>query len=574
MTNTFIKGMDVSTYPEMMDLGYKYYDYDGKEVNLFDFAVSQGFNYGRLRIWNEPDKVPQAKGYCDIHKTISMAKEFKKRGMGFLLDFHYSDWYADPGTQTKPVAWEGLNHEELIAAVYDYTKSVLSKMDDEGVYPEMVQIGNEIRCGMIWPEGKTSNWPMLARLINAGIKAVRDTQKERDTKVMLHLDQGRRYYYLEEWFDNCLAHGVTDFDIIGLSFYAFWHGGYNDAKNAMEKLSARYDKPIILAEVAHGYKVIKDGLYDEPQEKLSGFPTSAAGQRAVMELEMCMTANISNHRGLGVFYWEPFCMPGGMDHAWASSMSLVDDKGKAMEGVKAFGVNPYELDATEYVKLYEPNEINITEDMAGEIRSYLPDRIKALRMDGNIDRLPITWDNNMVLTSGYHEVCGICNGETVTAMVKVVDDVNRVNLVSNPTFNDGLENWNIRKQDWVEVQIREKIADELPYDTYNYLYIKGNEKFLFDMSQKIKVNKAGKYHFSLFFMGDNTTGVKVEMYVMIGDRKVSRSIFPEEVWHEHQIEFEITDKDLSAFDNGIDIALKMDSPISFGAVKNVKLTCC
>ena len=131
MTDTFIKGMDVSTYPEMMDLGYQYFDYDGKEVNLFDFAVSQGFNYGRLRIWNEPDKVPEAKGYCDINKTIFMAKEFKKRGMGFLLDFHYSDWYADPGTQTKPVAWEGLNNEELISAVYDYTKSVLVKLDDE-----------------------------------------------------------------------------------------------------------------------------------------------------------------------------------------------------------------------------------------------------------------------------------------------------------------------------------------------------------------------------------------------------------------------------------------------------------
>ena len=185
MTNTFIKGMDVSTYPEMIDLGYKYYDYDGNEVNLFDFAVSQGFNYGRLRIWNEPDKDSRAKGYCDINKTISMAKEFKKRGMGFLLDFHYSDWYADPGKQIKPVAWEGLDNEELIAAVYDYTKSVLVKMDDEGVYPEMVQIGNEIRCGMIWPEGKTGNWPMLARLINAGIKAVRDTQKDRAEGIII-----------------------------------------------------------------------------------------------------------------------------------------------------------------------------------------------------------------------------------------------------------------------------------------------------------------------------------------------------------------------------------------------------
>ena len=574
MTNTFIKGMDVSTYPEMIDLGYKYYDYDGNEVNLFDFAVSQGFNYGRLRIWNEPDKDSRAKGYCDINKTISMAKEFKKRGMGFLLDFHYSDWYADPGKQIKPVAWEGLDNEELIAAVYDYTKSVLVKMDDEGVYPEMVQIGNEIRCGMIWPEGKTSNWPMLAKLINAGIKAVRDTQKDRDTKVMLHMDQGGRYYYHEEWFDSCLAHGVTDFDIIGLSYYAFWHGGYNDVKNAMEKLADRYNKPIILAEIAHGYRLIKDGLYDEPQEKLSGFPTSAAGQRVVMELEMCITANITNNRGLGVFYWEPFCMPGGMDSGWATCMSLVDENGKAMEGVKAFRVNPYEIDAAKYVKFYEPNEINITDDMSDEIYSYLPDKINALRMDGNIDRLPVIWADNIPLALGYNEVCGICNGETVTATVKVINDINMVNLVLNPDFKDGLEKWNIEKQDWVDVQIVTKVEEEPPYDAYKYIYIKGYEKFLFDMTQKIKVSHAGKYYFSLFFMGDNTTGVNVEMYAMIGGRKFSLSIFPEEVWHEYEVEFEITDNDLSGLNNEIEIGLRMDSPISFGAVKNVKLFCC
>ena len=210
MNSEFIRGMDISTYPEMLDKGYRYYDYDGNEVNLIDFAVSQGFNYARLRIWNDPHNVPEAKGYCDLAHTKKMAQEIKKRGIGLLLDFHYSDWYADPGTQTKPSAWEGLDRDELITAVYDFTKDVLWELDDAGVYPDMVQIGNEIRCGMIWPEGKTDNWPMLARLINAGIKAVRDTQGRRDTKLMLHLDQGGRYDYLEEWFDNCLSHGVTD----------------------------------------------------------------------------------------------------------------------------------------------------------------------------------------------------------------------------------------------------------------------------------------------------------------------------------------------------------------------------
>lgn len=574
MSNTFIKGMDISTYPEMLDMGYKYYDYDGNEVNLIDFAVSQGFNYGRLRIWNEPQNVPAAKGYCDLAHTKSMAEEIKKRGMGLLLDFHYSDWYADPGTQTKPLAWEGLDNEELITAVYDYTKYVLTELDNAGVYPDMVQIGNEIRCGMIWPEGKTDNWPMLAQLINAGIKAVRDTQKQRDTKVMLHLDQGGRYYYLKEWFDNCFLYGVTDFDIIGLSYYAFWHGGYNDVKNAMEKLAKRYDKLIILAEAAHGYRVIEGGLYDKPQEELSGFPSSPAGQKKVMELEMCITANITGNKGLGVFYWEPFCMPGGMDDRWARSMSLVDENGNAMEGIKAFLKNPYEIEASEYIKLYAPEKLKLTEDMTTDLIKYLPKKIKALRFDGNIDKLPIVWNKDAQLKSGViNEIEGICNGQSVIAQVEVLNGTNSVNLIANGAFTDNLDGWNIEKSDCVDTQIREYIGESIPYESYNYLYIKGNDKFLFHMSQKNRINRLGKYQLSLSFMGDNTTGVKVEMYISLCGNTVRHPIFPEEIWHEHSVEIDLTQLDVIQTDTELEVGLKMDSPISYGAIKDIKLIC-
>lgn len=572
MNHTFIKGMDISTYPEMLDKGYKYYDYDGNEVNLIDFAVSQGFNYGRLRIWNEPGKVPAAGGYCDLAHTKHMAQEIKKRGLGLLLDFHYSDWYADPGTQTKPLAWEGLDNDELTAAVYDFTRKVLMELDDAGAYPDMVQIGNEIRCGMIWPEGKTDHWPMLARLINAGIKAVRDTQKQRETKIMLHLDQGGRYYYLEEWFDNCLSHGVTDFDIIGLSYYAFWHGGYHDVKNSMEKLAERYGRPLILAEIAHGYRIIENGLYDKPQEELSGFPSSPEGQKQVMGLEMCITANITGNKGLGVFYWEPFCMPGGMDDSWAKSMSLVDESGKAMEGLKAFRENPYDFDPAKYVKLYAPGKIKLTEEMAGELLKHLPDKLKALRFDGNMDKLPVTWHNNTELKPGYHEITGICNGETITVPIEVVMNADSVNLIANSSFEDGLDCWNIEKSDCVDVQIREQIAEELPYDACNYLYVKGRDKFVFHVSQTVKITKNGTYQFSLSFLGDNTTGVKVEMYLSADGIETSHAIFPEEIWHEHGITFEVTQLDKEHTEIELEVGLKMDSPISYGKIKDMKLT--
>lgn len=572
MDSTFIKGMDISSYPEMLDKGYKYYDYDGNEVDLLDFAVSQGFNYGRLRIWNEPQNVPEAGGYCDLEHTRRMAREIKKRGMGLLLDFHYSDWYADPGKQTKPKAWENLKDEELTEAVYTFTKHVLAELDAAEAYPDMVQIGNEIRCGMIWPEGKTDNWPMLARLINAGIKAVRDTQKQRDTKVMLHLDQGGRYYYLEEWFDHCILHGVTDFDIIGLSYYAFWHGGYPDVKNAMEKLAKRYDKPIILAEVAHGYQIIDGGLYDKPQEELSGFPSSPNGQKKVMELVMCITANITGNKGLGIFYWEPFVIPGGSDHLWASSMSLVDADGRAMEGIKAFRENPYEFDVTKYVKLYNPDKIKITEDAIGLLSERLPKRIRALRFDGNIDRLPIVWDDSAQIKSGTaHEIKGRCNGQMVTVRVEAVNDTDSVSLLVNGGFEDDLVGWHMEKPDCVTVQVREKIADEVSEEAYHYLYVKGNDKFLFHMNQKIRINQNGQYRFMLSFMGDNTTGVNVKMYLATGSNKIECAIFPEEVWHEYSVDLELME--VNGIEVELEVGLKMDSPISYGAMKDLKLVC-
>ena len=168
--------MDISSHLEMMDKGHRYYDFDGNEVNIIDFAKEQGFNYGRLRIWNEPGRVKESGGYCDLEHTRKMAAEIKNRGLGLLLDFHYSDWWADPGNQTKPAAWQELGGDALAQAVYDYTREVLTALYQDGVYPDMVQVGNEIRCGMLWPDGRTDNWEELAKLINAGIDK-RTTQR-------------------------------------------------------------------------------------------------------------------------------------------------------------------------------------------------------------------------------------------------------------------------------------------------------------------------------------------------------------------------------------------------------------
>lgn len=559
----FIKGMDISSYPEMMDKGFRYYDFDGKEVNLLDFAMQQGFNYGRLRIWNEPSRVPESGGYCDLAHTLKMAKEIVQRGMGLLLDFHYSDWWADPGHQEIPFAWKELSEDELVKEVYVYTRKVMTALDENGTYPDMVQIGNEIRCGMMWPVGAVTNWNGLGRLINAGIQAVRDTQGERDTRIVIHLDQGGRYYYYEEWFDAALAHGVTDFDIIGLSYYPFWHGTFNDLKNTMEKLTERYHKPLILAEIAHAYRRSQGKLFGEAQEKISGFPANPKAQRTVLELIMSITAHISHDMGLGVFYWEPFSRAEEDDGSWGSCMGIVDEKGMPTEGCKAFLTDPRLADINKIAKIYEPKVITIPHEK--EVERYLPKQIKVLMWDGRLESKDVIWkDYDTTVTNNMLIDGELSSGEKV--QVQIIIDTQASNLIRNGAFEEELCYWEVEASQGVKQEIRQEIAEEFPFEAKNYFYFSCKENLNLCMKQKVEHVEPGKYLFSLEYLGDNTTGVKVWMYVKGGDAEATADIFPtDSEWVKHELAFEVS----CAGD--VEIGIRVDSPAMYGKVRDVKL---
>ena len=559
----FIKGMDISSYPEMLDKQYTYYDFNGKEVNLLDFAKEQGFNYGRLRIWNEPERVPESGGYCNLQDTLKMAKEIMQRDMGLLLDFHYSDWWADPGNQNLPFAWKELSEDELVEAVYDYTKKVMIALDENGTYPDMVQIGNEIRCGMMWPVGAITNWNGLARLINAGIKAVRDTQGERDTKIVIHLDQGGRYYYYEEWFDAALAHGVTDFDIIGLSYYPFWHGTFNDLKNTMEKLIVRYKKPLVLAEIAHAYRMSEGNLFGEAQERIAGFPANPEAQRTVLELIMSIVAHVSNDMGIGVFYWEPFLQAKENDGSWGSCMVLVDSNGMPTEGCKAFGIEPKNTDINKIAKIYEPKAAMLSDKE--QLESYLPQNIKVLMWDGRMENRAVNWELSDIPVSEEFSIHGVLSsGEGVQMQIRI--DSNARNLIGNGEFEEELRFWEIQTSHDVQQEIRQEIAEEFPFEAKNYFYFSCKENLTLCMKQCIERVEQGSYVLSLEYLGDNTTGVKVWLYAKSGEKEYMADIFPtDSEWVRQELVFEV--EDVSALEVGI----KVDSPAMYGQVRAVKL---
>ncbi|WP_207632748.1 glycoside hydrolase family 53 protein [Foetidibacter luteolus] len=249
-----IIGADISFLPQLEDEGIRF-SVKGKTGDAFSILKQHGFNYIRLRIFNNPqaDSGYSAKGYCGLEQTKKMAKRIKAAGMKFLLDFHYSDTWADPGKQYKPEAWKNLSFQQLNTALHDYTKQVLLALQQQGTLPDMVQVGNEVNHGILWPDGNIVNLDTLASFLNAGLKAVKEVSP--NIKTMLHIANGGENEKSRYFLDNMLSRNVV-FDIIGQSYYPQWHGTLADLQSNLTDLNNRYPRPIVVVEyTAHKQEV-------------------------------------------------------------------------------------------------------------------------------------------------------------------------------------------------------------------------------------------------------------------------------------------------------------------------------
>lgn len=254
-------GADISFLPQLEARGIKFSD-AGKEKDAIQILKDHGFNYIRLRIFNEPARdsgYSPGRGFCDLEHTRAMAKRVKAAGMKLLLDFHYSDTWADPGKQFKPAAWKGKSFPELKQAVYDFTRDVMQALKDQGTAPDMVQVGNEINHGMIWPEGSIRHLDSLAQLIYAGINGVRAVAPA--TTIMLHVALGGQYDESVFFYDAMLQRQVP-FDVIGLSYYPKWHCTLADLEYNLDELARRYNKDVIVVEYSHLKKEVNELAFD------------------------------------------------------------------------------------------------------------------------------------------------------------------------------------------------------------------------------------------------------------------------------------------------------------------------
>ncbi len=256
-------GADISFLPELEARGVKFADDKGQR-DAIQILKDHGFNYIRLRIFNNPARdsgYSPGKGFCDLTHTMQMAKRVKALGLHLLLDFHYSDTWADPGKQFKPAAWRGEGFSLLQQSVFDYTKMVMDSLKSQGTLPDMVQVGNEINHGMIWPEGSIRHPDSLAALVYAGIRGVKNVDPE--CPVMLHIALGGQNDESHFFLDNMLERQVA-FDVIGLSYYPKWHGTLADLRYNVDDLARQYGKEIIVVEYTQRKQEVNDIAFSIP----------------------------------------------------------------------------------------------------------------------------------------------------------------------------------------------------------------------------------------------------------------------------------------------------------------------
>jgi arabinogalactan endo-1,4-beta-galactosidase len=337
---SFLRGGDVSEIPQVEDAGGKFY-IGGKATDPFVLLKRSGWNFVRFRVWNHPRD-----GYCDKDHTLALALRAAKLGFKISIDFHYADWWADPGHQPKPASWKALSFNDLTKAVHDYTQDVVSALVAQGTPPLMVQVGNEITAGMIWPDGKVDSdkpeqWKNLAALVRAGVAGVHDGEGKNKILTMIHLDRGGDNGGATWWFDHLAKEGVQ-FDLIGLSYYPFWHGHLDQLASNLSSLAARYKKDVYVVETGYPWTTDVAGrgserVFADPSKLESGYPATPVGEAEFLRRVEQIIRSVPGGRGKGLLYWAPTWITAPKARSPYDNLALFDFDGNALPAVAALG---------------------------------------------------------------------------------------------------------------------------------------------------------------------------------------------------------------------------------------------
>ncbi len=539
----FILGADVSMLGQVEESGGRFYDY-GVERDCLEILRDYGVNWIRLRIWNDPtdeNGEPLGGGNNDLDRTVEIAARAKALGLKFLLNFHYSDWWADPGKQNMPKDWVDLDMEQLERAVYDYTAEVITTLADADAMPDMVQIGNEVNTGMLWPAGKTyaspgeqsGGYDGFAALLSQGIRAVRDHDPEERIKIAIHLADGGNNELYRAVFDELTARDV-DFDVIGLSYYSFWHGPMDDFIANMNDVAQRYQKDVAVMETAYPYTPLDgDGhanfVGGTDDVDINGpYLATVQGQATAIRDMILAVAEVPDDRGLGIFYWEPAWIPvkgagwatiaGAVysgtprpavepGNAW-DNMAMFDFDGNVLPSLNVFKVVRPEAGGEWFDPLVRSVDSPVVYAPLGEAPE-LPKTVQVLYSDDAIRKVPVSWgqyDPALLDVTGNFTLRGMVartnQGATITVYMG-----SPKNLVENAGFESGLSAWLVEGSTSAVKVGREPANAHSGDFALNYWLA---SKFEFTLSQTVTGLENGTYTLSAWIQGGG--GDSLQLY--------------------------------------------------------------
>lgn len=563
ISDDFIRGMDASAVLAVENSGAKYYGFDGEEQDVFKTLAEAGVNYIRLRVWNDPYD-ENGNGYGggnnDVATAIELGKRATQYGMKVCIDFHYSDFWADPTKQYVPKAWKGMNLEQKSDALYDFTVTSLTDILNAGVDVCMVQVGNEINKGM---SGETF-MSSVAELLKAGSSAVREVSKAagKDIQVAVHYTDIDKQGEVAKITADLEKYGV-DYDIFAMSYYSFWHGSMENMQEMAEYVQDTYGKKVVIAETSYCYTT-EDGdgsgnSVSGDGDLVDGYDATVQGQ-ADMLRDICAAADEADI--MGVFYWEGTWIPVGPADAdnspiwekygsgWASSYSgsydpkdagkyyggcswdnqaLFDFTGHPLDSLKVFRELKY--GATAPLAVEKVPDVEVSCNVGAEL--VLPETAQVVYNDKTANReVPVAWDAEQTAAidtniGGSYQVEGILQDEELDEEYRTVVaniEVKLINYVVNSGFEDSdTSMWKVEyngKENPTDYQVNAK--DARTGETAFHFW--SASEMDFSIEQEVTGLEPGTYQLSAFSQGgDMLSSSVLELYAVADGQEYSQS---------------------------------------------------
>ena len=556
----FIFGMDVSSVLAEEASGVKYYDFGGNEADLFRILADSGINCIRVRVWNDPYD-EEGRGFgggnCDIGNAVEIGKRAAACGMRLLVDFHYSDFWADPGKQMAPRAWEGMKAKKKKQAVYEYTRDCLEQLKAAGVDVAMVQLGNEINgrlCG-------EKTWMNISYIIQGGAQATREVYP--GALIALHFtnpekpDTYRTYAEKMKYYEDA---GLVDYDVFATSYYPYWHGTLDNLSAILTEIAETYGKKVMVMETSYAWTAEDSDFSANTVDNSGGivkdYPFTVQGQANCIR-DITDTVVNGTPAGIGICYWEGAWIAVGTDsweenHAlweqygsgWASSYAAVYDPddagvyygGSAVDNQAFFDADGRPLESLKVFSLMRTgNETDPVPDALEEplvlcdlnMPLELPETVNAVMTDNSRQPVPVVWNlteekDRLMHASGVaqYSLKGDAGGLEAKCFVSMIE----YNYLLDYSFEDGGSAWTVTDlKEADELYVEDKKTDSLTGSKHMHFWSAAHSSVEFTLEQDVADLPEGRFRFSVSLMGGDCGETDIYAYVKIDGKGAARS---------------------------------------------------